>query len=52
MSETFKVVLLGDTNVGKTCILTRYAKGVYKKDTEPTIGAHFISKIVNLPGTD
>ena len=49
MSETFKVVLLGDTNVGKTSLLTRFAKGVFKKDTEPTIGAHFVSKIVTLP---
>jgi GTPase SAR1 family protein len=49
MSETFKVVLLGDTNVGKTSILERFSKGIYKKDTEPTIGAHFVSKVVDLP---
>lgn len=48
MSETFKVVLLGDTNVGKTSILQRFSKGVFKKDIEPTIGAHFVSKIVEL----
>ncbi len=47
--ETYKVVLLGDTSVGKTSILNRFAKGVFKKDLEPTIGAHFMSKIVELP---
>lgn len=49
MSETFKVVLLGDTSVGKTSILQRFAKGTFKKDLDPTIGAHFISKLVDLP---
>ena len=49
MSETFKVILLGDSSVGKTSILQRFSKGVFKKDLEPTIGAHFISKIVELP---
>jgi GTPase SAR1 family protein len=49
MSETFKVVLLGDTNVGKTSILQRFSKGVFKRDTEPTVGAHFISKVIELP---
>ena len=43
---TYKVVILGDTNVGKTAILTRFAKGVFKKESEPTIGAHFMSKVV------
>ena len=45
-STTYKVVLLGDTNVGKTAILTRFAKGNFIKESEPTIGAHFMSKIM------
>lgn len=48
-TDAFKVVLLGDTSVGKTAILTRFAKGIFKKETEPTIGAHFMSKIITLP---
>lgn len=49
MSELFKVVLLGDTSVGKTSILQRYAKGNFKKDQDATIGAHFMSKIIDVP---
>lgn len=45
----FKVVLLGDTSVGKTSILQRFAKGVFKRDQDATIGAHFMSKVVQLP---
>ena len=49
---TYKVVLLGDTNVGKTAILTRFAKGTFRKEMDSTIGAHFMSKIVTLPTSD
>jgi small GTP-binding protein len=52
MGEVYKVVLLGDTNVGKTALLTRFAKGTFKKESEPTIGAHFMSKIITMPNTD
>lgn len=45
----FKVVLLGDSNVGKTSILNRFSKNQFKKDMETTIGAHFTSKFVDLP---
>ncbi|CDW77686.1 ras-related protein rab-5a [Stylonychia lemnae] len=49
MTAMFKVVLLGDTSVGKTSILQRYAKGNFKKEQDATIGAHFMSKMVDLP---
>lgn len=45
-TETYKVVLIGDTSVGKTAILTRLVKGLFKKESEPTIGAHFMSKMI------
>jgi len=48
MTETFKVVLLGDTSVGKTSIIQRFTRGVFKDDTEPTIGGQFVTKVVEL----
>mgnify|MGYP001184049898 CR=1 FL=1 len=40
-----KVVLLGEQNVGKTCIVLRYVEGTYSgKDVTSTIGAFFLSK--------
>ena len=51
MSEMFKVVLLGDTNVGKTSILTRISKDQFRTDLQPTIGPHFVSKVFKLPNS-
>ena len=33
-----KVVLLGDQNVGKTCIVLRYVEGTFGTDVTSTIG--------------
>ena len=43
-----KVVLLGDQNVGKTCIVLRYVEGTFGTDVTSTIGAFFLSKKVNI----
>jgi small GTP-binding protein len=42
-----KVVVLGNTNVGKTCLVNRLAKDSYS-ETEPTIGANFLTKTLDL----
>ena len=36
-----KIVLVGDTEVGKTCVLMRLIKKEFQQDSEPTIGAAF-----------
>ena len=40
MAETydFKFVLVGDSEVGKTCMLTRYADDTFNSTYMPTIG--------------
>ena len=40
----YKVVLVGDAGVGKTCILNRYIKGIEPKSQGPTIGVEFATK--------
>lgn len=39
-----KVVLLGDSGVGKTSIAVRYVQGLFAEDQPPTIGASFFTK--------
>lgn len=39
----FKIVLIGDSSVGKSCIALRYARNTFE-DTLSTIGAEFYWK--------
>ena len=40
----YKIIALGDSGVGKTSILKRYAHGIFDKDTLSTIGIAFAEK--------
>ena len=42
----FKVVLIGDSAVGKTNILSRYIKDDFSIETKNTVGVEFGSKII------
>jgi Ras-related protein Rab-5C len=43
-----KVVIIGDSNVGKTCIIERFIHNTFEK-TQPTIGAcHFNKKYMDV----
>lgn len=42
-----KVVLLGNTRVGKTSMLARLTNGVFKEDTSATIGAAFQTHVIS-----
>lgn len=46
----FKYIVIGDTNVGKSCIVLRFIEGVFKKDQENTIGVEFGTKEVEIEG--
>ena len=41
-----KVVLVGDTGVGKTCIIQRYVNNDYKENVESTISSTYTYKVV------
>jgi small GTP-binding protein len=43
-----KLVLLGDTSVGKSCLVVRFCRGEYFDYQEPTIGAAFLTQTVAL----
>ena len=44
-----KVVLLGDSGVGKTCIISRYISGQFDENSASTNGASYASKNVEYP---
>ncbi|KAM3146859.1 hypothetical protein pb186bvf_001013 [Paramecium bursaria] len=46
--EIFKIVLLGDGEVGKTHLMSRFAKEELPNNPVPTIGVEFNSKVVSL----
>ena len=44
----FKVVVLGESQVGKTCLVLRYIEGFYSSVQQSTVGAFFLTKKVTL----
>ena len=40
----FKVVIVGDSGVGKTNLIGRYLKNEYRQDTKATVGVEFGEK--------
>ncbi len=43
-TRTFKIVVIGDMNVGKTCLVLRLCNGKFPEVTETTIGVDFREK--------
>ena len=46
-SPIYKVILVGDSGVGKTCLLSMYVKG-FCEQTIPTIAVEFCTKEIEL----
>lgn len=44
--RSIKVVMVGDTRVGKSCILNRLVNGNFDRNMPATIGAAFMSKVI------
>ncbi|CAM9374369.1 unnamed protein product [Heterosigma akashiwo] len=42
----FKVVVLGDKGVGKSCLVLRFIEGYFSPKQQSTIGAFFLSKTI------
>ncbi|CAM9356184.1 unnamed protein product [Pylaiella littoralis] len=50
-SREVKVVLLGDTGVGKSSLVHRFVTNNFKPYSESTIGASFMSKMIMVDGS-
>lgn len=49
-ARIFKIIVIGDSNVGKTCLTFRFCGGAFLKNPEATIGVDFRERTVNLDG--
>ena len=50
MQDSYKVVLIGESGVGKTCIITQFNEGKFDPNIKISISAQFCRKTIDLPG--
>jgi small GTP-binding protein len=46
----FKIVLIGDSGVGKSNLLMRYIRNTYNAENKATVGVEFATKTMELDG--
>ena len=46
----FKIVIIGDSGVGKTQLIERYARNTFNYESKSTIGVEFSTKIITMDG--
>lgn len=49
-AKELKVVLLGDSGVGKTSLISRYVHNSFSPSLQATTGAAFVLKVLNISG--
>ena len=47
-SYLFKYIIIGDTSVGKSCLLLQFTDNRFKADHDLTIGVEFGAKMVQI----
>ena len=48
--EIFKIVLVGDSQVGKTAIMLQFVESVFATNSSPTIGVSWCTKVLTWKG--
>lgn len=49
-TRIFKIIVIGDSGVGKTCLTYRFCAGKFPEKTEATIGVDFRERLVDIDG--
>ena len=52
MLDTYKVVLIGESGVGKTCIINQFNDGKFDPNIKISISAQFCRKKIDLPNDE
>jgi Ras-related protein Rab-33B len=50
--RAFKIIVVGDSNVGKTCLSYRFCEGKFPDKCEATIGVDFRERTVDISGEE
>ena len=50
--NVFKLLIIGDANVGKSCLLLRFSDDIFTETLINSIGVDFKNKSVNINGTE
>ncbi|XP_074061383.1 ras-related protein Rab-39B isoform X1 [Macrotis lagotis] len=47
----FRLIVIGDSTVGKSCLIRRFTEGRFAQASDPTVGVDFFSRLVEIePG--
>ncbi|XP_064934001.1 ras-related protein Rab-39B isoform X2 [Columba livia] len=47
----FRLIVIGDSTVGKSCLIRRFTEGRFAQISDPTVGVDFFSRLVEIePG--
>ena len=49
---TFKISIVGDSSIGKSCLIYRYVENKFDDFSLPTVGLDFFSKKINIHGEE
>ena len=47
---SIKVTLIGESSVGKTCIINKFCKNIFEEKVESTLGANYSQKNIEING--
>jgi small GTP-binding protein len=44
----FRLIIIGDSSVGKSALISKFVDGVYRDERDPTVGVDFYAKVMDI----